>query len=143
MLRQHKRLKQASVTEYLLFIEACFVMFFSKLCVSCLPYTLLRPLLGQIQKNNDNESRGNVLAIKQVRRSVRRAANYSFYNSTCLVQALSAKIMLKKRGVTTVLYLGMHKTNNAFGAHAWLSAEGIIVSGDPEHSDCVVINRYY
>lgn len=55
------------------------------------------------------------------------------WESKCLVRALTAQRMLKKRDVYTTLYLGVGKdTNNKMLAHAWLRCGEFIMTGGRE-----------
>lgn len=56
--------------------------------------------------------------------------------ATCLVQALAAERMLRRRGVVPTLRIGVPpRADGAFVAHAWLAWEGRIVLGDREDID--------
>ena len=63
-------------------------------------------------------------AFSQVPRFVPRA--------TCLVQALSAHLMLVRRNLHSALHLGVKRAAEApFGAHAWVESDGeAVVGGD-------------
>ena len=52
---------------------------------------------------------------------------------TCLVEALAADIMLRRRQYPSVLHLGVRKMDNRsrpLDGHAWVECEGSIVVGD-------------
>lgn len=78
--------------------------------------------------NHLDRSAGRVL------RAVRRAARL-VPGASCLTQALTAQILLARRGVPSVLHLGVNRTENGvFGAHAWLEIGGVVVMGGDRHS---------
>jgi hypothetical protein len=53
--------------------------------------------------------------------------------TTCLGRALTAWVMLRKRGIPAVVRLGVSKSpEDGFGAHAWLECGGRAVLGEPE-----------
>lgn len=55
------------------------------------------------------------------------------WESKCLVKALTALLILKKRRVRTTLYLGVSKNeNNKLEAHAWLRSGNAIITGGNE-----------
>lgn len=60
---------------------------------------------------------------------VNRIAENTPWKSMCLVRALSAKEMLKKRGISSTLYLGIRSENNKMFAHAWLRCGDFYVTG--------------
>jgi hypothetical protein len=51
--------------------------------------------------------------------------------ATCLTQALTAKVLLRRNGYRPILRIGAVKSSTGkFLAHAWLEHEGAIVIGD-------------
>jgi hypothetical protein len=53
--------------------------------------------------------------------------------TTCLGRALTAWVMLRRRGIPSVVRLGVSKSpEDGFGAHAWLECGARAVLGEPE-----------
>jgi hypothetical protein len=64
--------------------------------------------------------------------AVTRAARYLPFKAVCLPQAMAARVMLKRRGVKSVMHFGAAKgTDKPLDAHAWLDAAGVEVTGYP------------
>ena len=64
--------------------------------------------------------------------AVTRAARYVPFKAVCLPQAMAARVMLKRRGVKSVMHFGAAKgTEKPLDAHAWLDAAGVEVTGYP------------
>ena len=64
--------------------------------------------------------------------AVTRAARYVPFKAVCLPQAMAAQVMLKRRGVQSVMHFGAAKgTDKPLDAHAWLDAAGVEVTGYP------------
>lgn len=64
--------------------------------------------------------------------AVRRVAAYFPDSAMCLAQALAARAMLRRRGIASVLHLGVARPKETpFEAHAWLDAAGVEVTGYP------------
>jgi hypothetical protein len=64
--------------------------------------------------------------------AVKTASRYVF-RATCLVQALATQVLLTRESISSVLYIGVLKTeNSSFEAHAWIESEGRIVIGGSE-----------
>ena len=64
--------------------------------------------------------------------AVTRAARYVPFKAVCLPQAMAARVMLKRRGVNSVLHFGAAKgQDKPLDAHAWLDAAGVEVTGYP------------
>ena len=71
-------------------------------------------------------------------------ASARFPPATCLIQALAAAAMLRRRGLTCQLRIGVRTRGCAGGApldaHAWVECEGRIAIGDLDHlSDLAVM----
>jgi hypothetical protein len=68
--------------------------------------------------------------------AVSRAARHVPFRAICLPQAVAARIMLSRRGIDSVLCLGVAKgRDKPLDAHAWLDAAGIEVTGYPVARD--------
>jgi len=64
--------------------------------------------------------------------AVTRSARYVPFRAVCLPQAMAARIMLKRRGVASVLHFGAGRgQDKPLDAHAWLDAAGVEVTGYP------------
>lgn len=64
--------------------------------------------------------------------AVTRIAGYFPSSAMCLAQALAARAMLRRRGIGSVLHVGVARSEAApFEAHAWLDAAGVEVTGYP------------
>src|ERR1700734_4129351 len=64
--------------------------------------------------------------------AVTRAARYVPFKAVCLPQAMAARVMLKRRGVNSVMHFGAAKgRDKPLDAHAWLDAAGVEVTGYP------------
>jgi len=60
---------------------------------------------------------------------VERASRATWWRSMCLEKALAGKWMLRRRGVSSTMYVGMARQGGEFVAHAWLVAEGQTLTG--------------
>jgi hypothetical protein len=79
--------------------------------------------------------------------AVRTAANFTPWESTCLVQVLAAQRLLQKRGIAGVFYLGATNTGAGdeapgFLAHAWLKCNGEFITGESGHRNYTVISSF-
>lgn len=66
----------------------------------------------------------NVVASK-----VNRSANNTPWESKCLVRALTAQKLLKRKKIESTLYLGVGQENGKMTAHAWLRVGQMYVTG--------------
>jgi len=68
-------------------------------------------------------------AIARVRAAMASAERRLELRDCCLIMALAAGAMLRRRGVASVLHLGVAKSATGFEGHAWLEADGRMVCG--------------
>lgn len=64
------------------------------------------------------------------------------YRARCLQQALAVRGMLARRGIPSVLHIGMARQPARGDAHAWVTAGGRVVSGDTDLDRFVVIDSF-
>ncbi|MEG0711156.1 MAG: lasso peptide biosynthesis B2 protein, partial [Niameybacter sp.] len=65
------------------------------------------------------------------------------WESKCLVQAMVAQYLLKRRRIATTLYLGVAKgSEGELKAHAWLRCGQMIVTGDGARRDYKEVARF-
>ncbi|MBP3951501.1 lasso peptide biosynthesis B2 protein [Bacillus suaedae] len=68
--------------------------------------------------------------MKEVSLAIHMMSTYTFWESQCLVKAITGMKMLEKRGIESTLYLGTAKDEKGeFVAHAWLRSGPFYVSG--------------
>ncbi len=78
-------------------------------------------------------SKENQIIVQQVAKSIRRTVRYSPWKISCFAKGISAKTILKRKGIKSTLYLGVGKDGlNKITAHAWLRCGFVIVTGKEE-----------
>ena len=86
------------------------------------------PSAGQPARNRPVERQ----AALDVGWAVTRIATYFPLSAKCLAQALTARAMLRRRGIASIMHVGVARSEEAaFEAHAWLEAAGVEVTGYP------------
>jgi hypothetical protein len=74
--------------------------------------------------------------------AVRATAAFMPFRAACLQQAVAAQAMLRRRGITGVVHLGMDRRGDRREAHAWLEAAGVRMTGYPIDPYMVEIGRF-
>ena len=79
--------------------------------------------------------------------AVRTAACFTPWNSTCLVQVLTAQRLLQEGGVAGVFYLGAStepgsEADSAMSAHAWLKCGAEYITGESGHEKFTVVSSF-
>jgi len=91
---------------------------------------------GNIQSDQETRTR-------QVGWAVRAVARRTPWKSNCLVQAVAAKIMLRRRGIPSTVYLGVAKDpGKDLSAHAWLRSGDVILTGKRNSGEFTVLSVF-
>lgn len=117
----------------LLVVIAFFLTGIIRFMILFIPFRKLASLMGEKMGessfNVDQASSKKALVVSEM---VIKTSRITPWESKCLVQALTAQIILKMLKIPTTLYLGVAKNEgNRLEAHAWLRhGEKIITGGD-------------
>lgn len=123
-----------------LFVETIWWLGLARLVVLWLPFCWIRPYLGPVNQAMtvpDESDRAvqptnrppQAETIAQIRWMLHRAGRYTVWDSNCLARSMAGKMMLRRRGITSTLYLGVTKDGDQMKAHAWLLAGRVRVTG--------------
>ncbi|WP_242847663.1 lasso peptide biosynthesis B2 protein [Niameybacter massiliensis] len=97
-----------------------------------IPFKKFRPYLGE--HNADSNLEEDIYVYRQAKKIgqvVSMVSRYTPWESKCLVQAMVAQYLLKRRKIPATLYLGVAKGSEGdLKAHAWLRCGQMIVTGD-------------
>ena len=108
----------------LLFSEAFFLSGLIRLAILTIPFRFLARLLGRQNINRKlKHTRNSKEKIEIILWAIETVSGRTPWKSTCLVQAICGKIMLKIRKQKSTLFLGVAKDDRqGIKTHAWLSA---------------------
>ncbi len=75
--------------------------------------------------------------------AVNKISQFTPWESKCLVQSISAQIVLRLIKIPYTLYLGLAKDeSNKLVAHAWLRCGGLIVTGGREKERFIAVAQF-
>ncbi len=120
----------------------------ARACIKILPFPYIKPYLGTPYQNIMFST---LLTPKQhryaiyLRQSIHRAAKLTPWHSNCLTQALVARLWCFWLDIPYVLYIGFQKDSTksqGLGAHAWLTAGPIAITGGQAFPSYQVISSY-
>jgi hypothetical protein len=122
-----------------LVIEAALWLFAARIALLAIPFPSLARRLGVfVSPTDERVARGGQGSAAEARLAEEigwatvRAARHVPFKAVCLPQAMAARIMLRRRGVASVLHFGAAKGQaRPIDAHAWLDAAGVEVTGYP------------
>jgi hypothetical protein len=87
------------------------------------------PVAGQVPPSAGMPgSATNSMAVR-VGASVEHVARFTWWRSMCLERALAGRWMLRRRGIASIMYVGMARKGSGFIAHAWLVGDGQTLTG--------------
>jgi len=129
------RFLQLPTAQKLMALEALATLIGVAIVLRCLPYRSWRNALKPpTAARNATPSTDTLTTARQIGRSVAAVARNLPGHPQCLAQALAARAMLKRRGITSELNLGVSSDRAAINAHAWLAVGSQIVTGGPDVS---------
>jgi len=135
-----RRFGQIGNRRRLLLAEAALLMGLARLALIVIPFPRLAPRLGTLLPPAEARAvqarwlqpQYHEAMAEDVGWAVTRAARYLPFRAVCLPQAMAARIMLKRRGIDSVLHLGAATgQRKPLDAHAWLDSAGVEVTGYP------------
>jgi hypothetical protein len=112
-------------------LEAAALLGLARAAIPVVRFRRIAPLLGRhMAQTGARLPPGALEHVRRVGWSIEAAARRVPWESACLTQAVAAKLMLRRRGIASTLYLGVRvPEGRALDAHAWLRAGDTIVTG--------------
>jgi hypothetical protein len=137
--RRLRSLRGLSARRRTLLIEAAVRLLAAQAVLRLVPFPYLAPRFGTfVPPSNPRAAMGqsgasteHAAAAREIGWAVTTAARHVPFQAVCLPQAMAARMMLKRRGVPSVIHFGAAKGADALDTHAWLDAAGIEVTGFP------------
>ena len=129
-----------------LFFEALFLIALARVATKFYAFKRLLEILG----THSQETTKTPLSIEEKRhyyeytKAINRAAKVSFWHTMCYEQAITAKLMLRRRKIPSTIYIGMHRKeeNQKLEGHAWIRVQDFIVTGKTDFSKYVVVGVF-
>ena len=144
-MNTYQKIIALSWTERFLLVEACLYLGMARAALLTLPFKRIAPFLGeQVEKDDVRETDSPPSNIaRRIGWAVDVMSRRTPWESACLAQAIAGKFMLKRRGLTSLLYLGTRKDEaGQFTAHAWLQNGNEILLGGGGHETFTVLSAF-
>ena len=147
MLNKIKIFLRLSTQGKVLFLEAYYTLAITRISIMWVPFKKLTrnfshqktpsslPLLYPVDK---------VLAL-DIKKAIKQATSYTPWESSCLIQSLTAHKMLKKRGISGVIYIGVKRDKNEqkkIQAHAWVQTGEYVITGEKESKSFAIVSVF-
>jgi len=144
LLRKTKSFANIPWTTKLLFAEAIFTSAYVKITLLFLPFRKVARWLGSAQAlPADVKEPDKINLIKKIKFAVRLCSKYMPWPTECYTSSLTAKIMLKRRKLPSIIYFGFCKDEKGqLKGHAWLQCSEMIVTGFCDFSQYTVHSSF-
>lgn len=117
-------------SEKWIFLEAVCTSAYVRFSLSFLPFKKVTNWLGKANTVQNYNHPLSVETIKIVQQAIRRCNNYTPWKTECYTQALTGKILLQRRSISSTLFIGFMKDEQAkYKGHAWLKVDEFFVTG--------------
>lgn len=114
-----------------LFIEVFILTGIARLSIIIIPFKYLSLVMGRRNFESTYKlSDESIKRVSDISYAVKKMSRFTPWESKCLVQALTAQLILRQSGIASTLYLGIARESaNTLLAHAWLRCGNMIVTG--------------
>ena len=112
-------------------IEALLWLGLARLAIMALPFRWIAPRLGQhMAESAPTGAPAQANRLRRIAWAITVVGRRTPWESDCLAQALAGKMMLRRRGYQSTLYLGVTRNGDeGLDAHAWLRSGDLILTG--------------
>jgi hypothetical protein len=126
-----------------LLFETVILLLWVKLMIKLLPMRWYATRLGQQHAITPTGSLpAHAHDVFKLSRAIVRCRKIIPGTNRCYIEAITAKILLKRRHMESTLYIGVKKENNKLTAHAWLRCGSIYVTGKLEMDQFITVNTF-
>jgi len=129
MLRRIRIFLGLSAVEKALLTRAFFWVGLLRLALFALPFQRILRLTERMPPSQSHQVKDDEEWVQKVAWAVTVAGRWIVPDRPCLTQALAARIILRRRGVDTILRIGVKKEDRQLAAHAWLEKGGRVIVG--------------
>ena len=119
-----------------LLVQVFVLLGVTRLAINVLSFRRLARAFGPHQVETPADAPAEQLvAARRIAWAIHRVSPYTPWKSNCFPQALTAKLLLRRRGIPSTLYLGaaFKEDRSGLEAHAWLRCGPLYVTGGRGH----------
>jgi hypothetical protein len=133
-----------SASDRRLLVEATIFHGMARFALLALPFRWVASILGQnMGETPETGDPGHKEVAERVSWAVHVASRLAPWKSTCLTEAIAAKLTLGRRRIPSTLYLGAGRDENQkICYHAWLRSGDSIVAGGPMDKSYIVVATF-
>lgn len=143
MRRFLRRWKQTSWPDRALLCEAMLLLGGARILIAILPFRLISRIVGRIRVSLVLDEAISTAIASRISWAVQACARRAPFRAVCFQQGLAAHVMLRRRGIPSVLYYGVSEgEDRRLAAHVWVCDRGRIVIGGKDISRFVVLAEF-
>jgi len=115
----------------LLLLEATLWLAIAGLAIAVLPFRQIGRLAARSIRRSEPSPQARLREVKRIRWAIVVSAPRVPWRAMCFQQGLAAQFMLRRRGVSSVLYYGAatHNDQTGLSAHVWVRDGDVDVIG--------------
>lgn len=142
MCRQFVKYAQLPWAERILLIYIYILLGIVRFTILVFPFHFWAAYLRKSIKKSPEGDKGETEVLR-ISRAIELMRRYTPWESKCLVQAITGKILLRQRRLKNTLYLGISKDQkNNLIAHAWLCSGKMVVTGGGIIDKFTVVEKF-
>ena len=121
--------------------EAGILLSLSHACVKAIAFKRIDRFLRTRWRDGTQGAIDQGHEIRLVQRSISRAANVLPWKSRCLSRSIAEFIMLRRRGIPAVMFVGVRSEDSSLLAHAWVRTDRGEADWESENSAFTALVR--
>lgn len=130
-------------SDRILLLSTFVLLGFVRLVLLIIPFRYLSVFLGKHMQESANTENTDNSFLRRLSWAIELMGRYTPWESKCLVQAITGKLLLRQRRLENTLYLGVAKTGEKnLIAHAWLRSGKDIVTGAYDSKNFAVVAKF-
>ena len=136
MISRLRQLAELSPLQWWIILVAIFTLPMIALSLKLSGFKQTKKRMSRFSPNSVSDipvSEDDISRARLISHSVAIAGNHSLFKANCLKQSLLLWWLLARRGITTEIQFGSQmKSEEDFGAHAWVELDGETIIDTPE-----------
>jgi hypothetical protein len=120
--------------------EALVALAWSSFLIRCLPFRTVMRLAGGSQPRQ--RSTDQDVIVRELVWAIEACARRVPWRAVCFQQGLAVHLMLRRRGIGSLLHYGVRQGADGLKAHVWVTLGGADVIGGPEAQGFACLATY-
>jgi hypothetical protein len=124
------RLLRYPLPKQWILVQVSILLILIRIALILLPFRTISRFEQRMGRKEPDLNAHEDVSTRRILWAISRTAGPILGDRACLTQALAGQILLKRRGVSTQMRIGVLKDGDGqFQAHAWLESDGQVLLG--------------